>query len=123
MNAIDTNVLVYAIDESEAVKQSEAIHLLKSLGTQPIRLVLLWQVAVEFLACLRRWEAAGRITRDDTLAYKTEFLDSPPIVLPSQNGVGKKVRRRIGRTLADWPIRDNWWSYRPTVQMRPRKDN
>ena len=83
MNAVDTNVLVYAVDESEAAKQSEAIEVLESLGSQSTRLVLLWQVAVEFLACLRRWEAAGRITREDTLAYKTEFLDSPPIVLPS----------------------------------------
>jgi predicted nucleic acid-binding protein len=31
MNAIDTNILVYAVDESETVKQAQAIGLLEGL--------------------------------------------------------------------------------------------
>jgi predicted nucleic acid-binding protein len=83
MNAIDTNVLVYAVDGSEPAKQSQAVGLLETLSGEATRLVIPWQVAVEFVACLRRWEVAGRITRDDTLAYKAHLLDSPPIVMPS----------------------------------------
>ena len=83
MNAIDTNVLVYAVDASEPAKQSRVIQLLTELSHEPKPLILPWQVAVEFVACLRRWENAGRITRTDTLAYKTQFLDAQPIIMPS----------------------------------------
>ena len=83
MNAIDTNLLVYAVDASEPAKQSRAIQLLTELSQESKPLVLPWQVAVEFVACLRRWENAGRITRDDTLAYKIQFLDAQPIIMPS----------------------------------------
>jgi predicted nucleic acid-binding protein len=83
MNAIDTNVLVYAVDASEPAKQSRAIQLLTELSHEPEPLILPWQVAVEFVACLRRWENAGGITRNDTLAYKNQFLDAQPIIMPS----------------------------------------
>ena len=83
MNAIDTNLLVYAVDASEPAKQSRAIQLLTDLSQESKPLVLPWQVAVEFVACLRRWENAGRITRDDTLVYKTQFLDAQPIIMPT----------------------------------------
>lgn len=83
MNAIDTNVLVYAVDGHEPERQSLAIQLLAKLSQQAQPLVLPWQVAVEFVACLRRWENEHRISRDDTLAYKTQFLDAQPIIMPS----------------------------------------
>jgi len=83
MNAIDTNVLVYSVDAFEPARQLQAIRLLDELSRKEEPLIVLWQVAVEFVACLRRWENAGRITRDDTLAYKTQFLDVQPIVMPS----------------------------------------
>ncbi len=76
-------MLVYAIDESEPTKQAKAIDLLDKLSAQPVRLVVLWQVAVEFIACLRRWESAGRLAREDTLAYKSGLLDPLPIIMPS----------------------------------------
>ncbi len=83
MNAVDTNVLVYAVDESEPTKQAQAIGLLEKLSAQSVPLVVLWQVAVEFIVCLRRWESAGRLTWEDTLAYKSELLDPLPIIMPS----------------------------------------
>lgn len=83
MIAIDTNVLVYAIDGSEPVKQAQAIALLDALCRKPEPLVVPWQVAVEFVACLRRWENAGRVKRDDTRVYKSQFLDAQPIIMPS----------------------------------------
>lgn len=59
MNAVDTNVLVYAADSAEPDRQNQAVSLLSRLGNDPDQTVLLWQVAVEYLACLRRWELTG----------------------------------------------------------------
>ena len=69
MNAVDTNVLVYLVDSEEPAKQRQAVQLFDDLANKSAPTVLVWQVAAEFLSCMRRWEAAGRITRGDTLAY------------------------------------------------------
>ena len=63
MNAIDTNVLVYLVDADEPVKQTQACALMDRLAADESDTVLLWQAAVEFLACLRRWESRGRINQ------------------------------------------------------------
>lgn len=69
MNAVDTNVLIYAVDSAEPVKQNQAIALLEGLASAAEPVVLLWQVAVEYVSCLRKWESLGRLTRTDTLAH------------------------------------------------------
>lgn len=43
MNAVDTNVLVYAADSAEPVKQSQAVDLLIRLESDPDQVVLLGQ--------------------------------------------------------------------------------
>ncbi len=63
MNAIDANVLVYLIDEHDSTKQARATTLLDQLAEEETETTLLWQVAVEFVSCLRRWETEGRIDR------------------------------------------------------------
>jgi predicted nucleic acid-binding protein len=68
MNAVDTNVLVYAFDSAEPAKQARAIALIDRLVRSPGGTVLLWQSIVEFLACLRRWQASGRISTADVEA-------------------------------------------------------
>ena len=75
MNAVDTNVLVYFVDEGEPAKQAKATELLERLGEEETETTLLWQVAVEFLSCLRRWENEGRINRATTLAH-LELLEA-----------------------------------------------
>ena len=55
MNAVDTNVLLYAIDDDEPAKQRQARDFLRQLGRTDEPL-LMWQVLGEFLAVLRRWE-------------------------------------------------------------------
>jgi len=62
MNAVDTNVYVYALDGDEPAKQAQAIELFDRLMLQPAETVLLWQVAGEFLAQLRKWQSQGRLT-------------------------------------------------------------
>ncbi len=55
MNAVDTNVLIYAHDPRDSRKQKIAISLIESLGEG----VLLWQVACEYLAASRKLEPLG----------------------------------------------------------------
>jgi predicted nucleic acid-binding protein len=59
MNAVDTNVYVYSLDRDEPAKQAKAIALFDRLVQQPGDTVLIWQVAAEFLAQLRKWQSQG----------------------------------------------------------------
>jgi predicted nucleic acid-binding protein len=55
MNAVDTNVLIYAHDPRDPVKQNKAVLLIASLTDG----VLLWQVACEYVAASRKLAAFG----------------------------------------------------------------
>ena len=55
MNAVDTNVLVYAHDPREPEKQADAISLIESLADP----VLLWQVACEYVSVSKKLESFG----------------------------------------------------------------
>ena len=81
MNAVDTNVLVYSSDANEPVKQQQAQQLLMELRRSETDPILLWQVAAEFLNCLRRWELAGRIERAETLRLFEQIEASFELVL------------------------------------------
>ena len=62
MNAVDTNVFVYALDVDEPTKQAQAQDLFQRLALVSSSTVLPWQVAGELLSNLRKRESAGRIT-------------------------------------------------------------
>jgi len=83
MNAVDTNVFVYALDVDEPIKQAKARELFKRLSQPPIDTILAWQVASELLNNLRKREAAGRIVAADVEAYFRDFLAMFPLVLPN----------------------------------------
>ena len=55
MNAVDTNVLVYAHDPREPERSAAALALIASLEDG----VLLWQVACEYLSASRKLEKHG----------------------------------------------------------------
>jgi predicted nucleic acid-binding protein len=82
MNAIDTNVFVYAFDADEPVKQGKTQELLDRLVQQPLQSVLLWQVADELLSCLRKWESARRIASADVEANFRDVFSMFPLCLP-----------------------------------------
>ena len=69
MNAVDTNVLTYAIDQREPEKSRIAQALLDRLINEWPETGLPWQVAGEYLRYLRSEEARGRL-----LAGSTRFL-------------------------------------------------
>jgi predicted nucleic acid-binding protein len=82
MNAVDTNVLVYAFDADEPVKQAKAQQLLDWLVPRRGETELLWQVAGEFLSILRKWQAAGRMSAEDVEANFGDIIASFPLRIP-----------------------------------------
>ncbi len=55
MNAVDTNILVYARDPRDPRKQETAIQLIETLEDG----ALLWQVACKYVAAARKLERVG----------------------------------------------------------------
>ena len=101
MNAIDTNILVYAFDDAEPVKRLKAESLLDRL-IESADTVLLWQVAVEFLGCLRRWQATGRVSADDVFDFFEEVLLSFPLVVPGREVLLQSQRLFSSVSLSHW---------------------
>jgi predicted nucleic acid-binding protein len=56
MNAVDTNVLLYYLDDFEPLKQGKAQALLTALPADPEPTLFLWQAAAELVNQLRRWQ-------------------------------------------------------------------
>lgn len=102
MNAIDTNVFVYALDADEPVKQVKAIALLDQLTPDPSQTLLLWQVAGEFLSCLRRWESAGKIAAEDVEANLIDLLDTFPLAMPAQAVLERSLDLSGRYSLSHW---------------------
>lgn len=102
MNAVDTNVFVYALDDSEPVKQAKAQQLLGRLVQQPAETLLLWQVAGELLNCLRKWESAGRITAADVEAHFRDVLAMFPLRIPSAALFDLSFQLRSRFSLSHW---------------------
>lgn len=102
MNAVDTNVLVYAVDTQELDKQSRAIDFLGNLARAPVPVVLPWQVAVEYLSCLRRWESLQRITRAQTAAYLAQLEATYEIVVPSPGVLALSLDLSSRFSLSHW---------------------
>lgn len=83
MNAVDTNIFIYSLDESEPDKKAKAQSLIARLVRPPVETVLLWQVAGELLSCLRRWESDGRITNSDVESHFRDAFSLFPLKLPT----------------------------------------
>jgi predicted nucleic acid-binding protein len=82
MNAVDTNVFVYALDADEPVKQAKALDLFQQLTQTSGSTVLPWQVAAELLSNLRKRESAGRITGSEVESRFRKFLAMFPLAIP-----------------------------------------
>jgi predicted nucleic acid-binding protein len=102
MNAVDTNVFVYAFDADEVAKRPKAEALLDGLTKQPAENLLLWQVAGEFLNWLRKWEAAGRMSATDVEVHFRDVLASFPLRLPSAACFEISFTLRSRYSLSHW---------------------
>lgn len=102
MNAIDTNVLVYFVDEHEPAKQAKATELLDRLAEEENETVLLWQVAVEFLSCLRRWDNEGRIDRVTTREHVGHLESTFSFVMPLPSVLRRSLDLSSRYSLSHW---------------------
>ncbi|MHC4876236.1 MAG: PIN domain-containing protein [Planctomycetota bacterium] len=101
MNAVDTNVFVYSVDDNEPTKQTAALELLDQLVTEADT-VLLWQVVGEFLGCLRRWNAKGRISRTDVEDHVHDVLAMFPLLVPTPLQVDTSLVLSSRFSLSHW---------------------
>lgn len=95
MNAIDTNVWVYAFDEAEPIKQQIARSLIQRLNDEHAT-ISLWQVVSEFVNCLRRWEAKHAMTLDEVDQAAGWMIETFPVLAPQHTTVltALDLRRR-----------------------------
>jgi predicted nucleic acid-binding protein len=84
MNAVDTNILVYAIDRTDQVKRRKARELIDHLATASEQRVIPWQAAGELLSQLRRWERTGRLDGRGVEAYLRYFVNRFDLLVPSR---------------------------------------
>ena len=80
MNAVDTNVLIYARDPRDSVKQQRARALTSNLTDG----ALLWQVACEFIAASRKLTAVG-YTQAQAWRELEQLRVLWKLILPSEN--------------------------------------
>lgn len=83
MNAVDTNVFIYGLDDGDPDKQAKAQELIARLVQPPVETVLLWQVAGELLNCLRKSESEGRLTSADVEAHFRDAFALFPLSIPA----------------------------------------
>ena len=80
MNAVDTNVLIYANDPRDPRKQAIATSLVEDLDNA----ALLWQVVCEFLAASRKLESYG-FGATDAWHYVQRLGNAWQIMFPTWN--------------------------------------
>lgn len=102
MNAIDTNVFVYAFDASEPVKQGKARAFIENIFASAEATIVPWQVAVELLARLRKWEVAGMMTAEDVEKRFDEFLNVWSLRLPTPKIFAASFQVRKRHFLSHW---------------------
>lgn len=102
MIAFDTNVLVYSVDAHEPAKQSLAQSLIDEQLQSGTPVVLPWQVGCELLACLRRWESAGRIGASDVEEFGFRFVNLFPFVMPTADVFAHSFELNRKFSLSHW---------------------
>jgi predicted nucleic acid-binding protein len=102
MNAIDTNIFAYALDVTEPAKQARARAFIDGVFASAEPTIVPWQVAVELLACLRKWESAGKMSGDDVQARFSEFLTVWQLALPTVKLFQLSFRVRQRHSLSHW---------------------
>ena len=101
MIAVDTNVLVYVVDDSHPQKQQIAKDLIRDLHTQGTG-ILLWQVAVEFVAVLRRLQQHGKLSDPDVKGPLDRIRRVFPMVLPTEAVLDGAMSLAGQHSLSHW---------------------
>lgn len=102
MNAVDTNVFVYAFDAADPGKRRKAEELIDGLMRRPENTVLLWQVAGEFLNWLRKWESKGQMSAADVESNFRGVRAMFPLRLPAETCFAASFALRGRYFLSHW---------------------
>ena len=102
MIAIDTNVILYAIDSRDLNKRAAARALLRQLGTPPNSGVLLWQVYAELAKQLRAWRDAKRISARALARYLHVIRRLFPLVMPTPAVLDRALLVADLHSLSHW---------------------
>lgn len=102
MNAVDTNVVLYLFDPASPQKQGRARQLFDDLLVKPEETVLLWQVAAEFLACLRKAEKKSLLPGDQVQVNFREMLQLFALRLPTANVFDRSFTLHDRYSLSHW---------------------
>ena len=102
MNAVDTNILLYSIDQNEPAKQLKAQQLLQQLYTGSTGTVLLWQVLGELGQQLRRWRDQGKLTQAEFVQHIQSFRYLFPLALPIATVFDSALSLAERFSLAHW---------------------
>jgi predicted nucleic acid-binding protein len=102
MNAIDTNILAYLFDPDRPEKQSRAQRLLDDLVLNPQETVWLWQVAVEFLAYLRKAATKGVLAPERVPVEFRDLLNLFSLKLPTAQVLERGFALHERYALSHW---------------------
>jgi predicted nucleic acid-binding protein len=102
MNAVDTNILVYSLDDTEPIKQAKAQALLGQVASGSTPTFLLWQVLGEFVQQLRRWKDQSLLTEAQFTAHIQVHRALFPLVLPTPLVIDHALDLCRRFTLSHW---------------------
>jgi predicted nucleic acid-binding protein len=97
MNAVDTNVLIYARDPRDSVKQQRGRALTSNLTDG----ALLWQVACEFIAVSRKLTAVG-YTQAQAWGELKQLRVLWKLIVPSENVFVRAEQLTASHNLSSW---------------------
>jgi predicted nucleic acid-binding protein len=97
MIAFDTNILIYACNKADPVRQAISSRLLHDSADG----VLLWQVACEFIAASRKLAVHG-FTQSEAWEYLNEYLQFLGLVLPSAGALDSARHLHLEQGLSFW---------------------
>jgi len=100
MNAIDTNILIYTVDDYEPVKQKKAVELVDELTAADT--IVVWQVVVGFLSWLRRCQAAGRYTEQDIIENLEDVVPVYTLAYPDKRIMPEYLQLHSRYSLSHW---------------------
>jgi predicted nucleic acid-binding protein len=102
MNAVDTNVFIYSLDDREPLKKVKAQQLFQQLLGGSARTYLLWQVLGEAINQLRRWKNQGQLTESEFDQHVQLFRTKFPLILPTAAVVDSALDLAKRYCLSHW---------------------
>jgi len=97
MNAVDTDVLVHACDQSAGARQQTALDLIHETAD----CVLLWQVACEFVSASRKL-ASQNFTPTEAWQRLDTYLKLMQLVVPTAEVLEQARELHVVRQCAFW---------------------